>query len=102
MDASQAIYREASRIIAAENRQREDLARASVIADMRIALLDAIQRSAADRGELCEEIAEDIYLVDGGVNLQWLAESAVDVLTKLLTNPPSMVTYPDGTTRVER
>ncbi len=57
-------------------------ARDEIVRRMRATLLGAIHRSVAIRDELCTEITQDIYLVDGGVNLQWLAESALYVFAE--------------------
>lgn len=54
--------------------------RADRVVTVRKAIHAAIQRSIDVRGETFCEIAEDIWLVDGGVNLAWLAEAAVDAL----------------------
>lgn len=46
----------------------------------RTAIHTAIQCSVDVRSETFVEITKDVWLVDGGVNLAWLAEAVVDAL----------------------
>lgn len=74
-----------------EAEQREAAARAHIVARIQSALEDIGWLAYGDaQGDL------------GSEGLEELANAAADVFVDIIRNPPSFVTYPDGTERIEQ